>query len=89
VLRSKEPTVGDTRTREVHPVLANLRGQLGPAVRDGKRELAEQIQRELAEAKFRLDIQRAVDAFEAKSGPIDDLLTDTQVESLTALLGGA
>lgn len=73
-----------TRTRDVEPTVANRRAMLGPLVRDGRHEEAEQVRRELAEAKFWSDINRAVDAYQAKNGP----LTDAQVDSIATHLGG-
>lgn len=71
-------------TRNVNPEVAKLRGQLGTAIRDGKEDLAERYRQELAVLKFQLDIERAVDAYMAKSGP----LTEAQIESIAAYLGG-
>lgn len=77
--------MGATRTRNVPPVIANRRALLGPLVRDGRHEEAEQVRRELAEAKFWVDIDRAVDAYVAKNGP----LTEAQIDSIATKLGGA
>lgn len=40
----------------------------------------------IEDPKFQLDIKRAVDAFEAKNGPIDEYLTEAQVDSIAGRL---
>lgn len=72
-------------TRNVDPDICKVRGRLGVAVREGDEKAAEQYRQELAELKFQIDIERAVDAYMAKIGP----LTDAQVDSIATYLSGA
>lgn len=73
------------RKRNVDPDMAQLRALLGPLVRDGRDEEAARVRRELAALKFQADIRRAVDAYQAKNGP----LTEAQIDSIATHLGGA
>jgi hypothetical protein len=77
--------VGATGTRNIQPTVAYHRAMLGPLVRDGRHEEAQQVRRELAEAKFLSDIDRAVDAYLAKNGPLTD---EALIDSIATHLGG-